>query len=180
MSDGNNGRVGIDHSRERDSLALLKPCKEEIQYTDERTGGRELSVQGASTESYDTEGSARQDTHQETEDCSQALEYFGLWDGTDDSQKSHSHGGADGPNASQSAAVMTTLNSSIADRSSHRTPSASLADGESSGGPLVAVHDEELQSPAYRPLDLLCWHAVNGIGCKKSRGSSTQARRLYK
>jgi hypothetical protein len=34
--------------------------------------------------------------------------------------------------------------------------------------------------PASKPLDLLCWHAANGIQCKGQTGRSVEVRRLYR
>lgn len=36
------------------------------------------------------------------------------------------------------------------------------------------------RDPASKPLDLLCWHAANGIPCKGQIGRSVEVRRLYR
>ncbi|KAJ4991285.1 hypothetical protein SVAN01_03183 [Stagonosporopsis vannaccii] len=145
----------------------------------DRTASLESHCETDSTQSDSTDEFQNSDRAENIEDYLNALEYFGLCSQIIDSQESNSQQSASSNNRNNDNhdAALSRSNSMNAPGILKQKD---VQSGDSPEGTRVAVETKDSPEANYRPLELLCWHAANGIRCKRHRYSSTKTRHLYK
>lgn len=139
-------------------------------------------ISGATNHS---EGSLNSDDNERSESNSDdarsysvALRHFGLWTDESNEQDLAPHNG-NGTNSSSAGFLSTT---STISNGTAAISDKSLLNGstESQDDLQVAVENRTRVADKQRTLDLLCWHAANGIDCRGKTGKSPRTRHLYK